>query len=103
MPRRQQLDREPGYALVLFSQKNCIKGKARNLKCHLTAGHSHRLTSGGKAEGIVTRNFLDSVWRIFAACSHRDTESTKDAQRLIKWIAVNYGAGFFVAAANSNH
>jgi hypothetical protein len=51
MPRRQQLDYlglGPHGALI-YCPNSHFKGLAQNSKGTLTAGHSHRLTSGGKA------------------------------------------------------
>ena len=56
MPRRHQPDYFRGYAPGLgfspinFWAKGRTKGIAQKLKSNRTAGHSHRLTSGGKAE-----------------------------------------------------
>jgi hypothetical protein len=59
MPRRPQPDNTrgcapgPGLALRIHWVKVYIKGIAQKVRGTPTAGHSHRLTSGGKAEPDV--------------------------------------------------
>jgi hypothetical protein len=63
MPRRQTARLFPGYApgsglaLRIYWAKGRNKGIAQNLKGTSTAGHSHRHTSGGKAEAAQTGTF----------------------------------------------
>ena len=63
MPRRQQQDYFPGYALGsglalrIYWAQGRTKGIAQKCKGTSTAGHSHRRTSGGKAELEVANHF----------------------------------------------
>ena len=47
----------PGLALRIYWAKGRTKGRSPNVKSISTAGHSHRRTSGGKAEAALAENF----------------------------------------------
>ena len=46
-----------GLALQIYWANGRTKGIAQNIKGTLTAGQSHRLTSGGKAESALGGDF----------------------------------------------
>ena len=46
-----------GLALRIYWAKGRTKGIAQNVKGTSTAGHSHRRTSGGKAEPDLAHDF----------------------------------------------
>jgi hypothetical protein len=80
LPRRQQRDLSPGYARGAGLARRIywvkvMKGRSPNLRGTSTAGQSHRLTSGGKAEadGEVlgqSRSQL-TAYSSFALTAHR--------------------------------
>jgi len=62
LPRRHRpvipgYARRSGLALQIYRAKGRTKGIAQKWKATSTAGHSHRLTSGGKAEAELAHNF----------------------------------------------
>ena len=82
MPRRQQSTWFAGYApgsglaLRIYWAKGRTKGTAQRCKGISPAGHSHRLTSGGKAvAALASASLVICLHSVASVCSALNTNS----------------------------